>query len=139
MSKATEEKSLLEKDTQIRSSPNDILGLDYGRYKQAMYSLSLSKPSEYFNMREKISESLTEDIITSIYNKIYLLLREGKIGKDNVTGGLFVGYPSNKVNSMALSISSSMETFLNDCIEIVLPANYLELSAKKMVAQTNAL
>ena len=139
MSKATEEKSLLEKDTQIRSSPNDILGLDYGRYKQAMYSLSLSKPSEYFNMREKISESLTEDIITSIYNKIYLLLREGKIGKDSVTGGLFVGYPSNKVNSMALSVASSMEVFLNDCIEIVLPANYLELSAKKMIAQTNAL
>ena len=139
MSKATEEKSLLEKETQIRSSPNDILGLDYNRFKQNMYALSLSKPSEYFTMREKISEALTEDIVTSIYNKIYLLLREGKIGKESVTGGLFVGYPSNKVNSMALSISSSMEVFLNDCIEIVLPANYLELSAKKMIQQTNAL
>ena len=139
MSKSTEEKTNLEKLTEIKSSPNDILGLDYGRYKQAMYSLSLSKPSEYFTMREKISELLTEDIVTSLYNKIYLLLREGKIGEKSVTGDKFVGYPSNKVNSMALSIASSMEVFLNDCIEIVLPANYLELSAKKMIAQTNAL
>ena len=139
MSKSTEEKTKLEQLTEIKSSPNDILGLDYGRFKQSMYALSLSNPSEYFKMREKISEALTEDIVTSLYNKIYLLLREGKIGKDSVTGGLFVGYPSNKVNSMALSIASSMEVFLNDCIEIVLPANYLELSAKKMIAQTNAL
>ena len=65
-----------------------------------MYSLSLSNPSEYFKMREKISESLTEDIVTSLYNKIYLLLREGKIADKSVTGGLFVGYPSNKVNSL---------------------------------------
>ena len=139
MSKATEEKSLLEKATEIKSSPNDILGLDYGRYKQAMYSNSLSHPSDYFKMREKISELLTEDIITSLYNKIYQLLREGKIADKTVTGGLYVGYPSNKVNSMALSIASSMEQFLNQCIEIVLPANYLELSASKMIAQTNAL
>ena len=139
MSKATEEKLLLEKATEIRSSPCDILSLDYNRFKQNMYALSLSNPSEYFKMREKISEALTEDIVTSLYNKIYQLLREGKIADKTVTGGLFVGYPSNKVNSMALSIASSMEVFLNDCIEIVLPANYLELSAKKMIQQTNAL
>ena len=125
MSKSTEEKTKLEQLTEIKSSPNDILGLDYGRFKQSMYSLSLSNPSEYFKMREKISELLTEDIITSLYNKIYLLLREGKIGKDSVTGGLFVGYPSNKVNSMALSVASSMEQFLNQCIEIVRLSNHL--------------
>ena len=138
MSKS-EEKVKLEQLTEIKSSPNDILGLDYGRYKQSMYAMSLSNPSAYFEMREKISTLLTEDIVTSLYNKIYLLLREGKIGKDSVTGDRFVGYPSNKVNSMALSVVSSMEVFLNDCIEIVLPSNYMELSANKMIAQTNAL
>ena len=138
MSKS-EEKVKLEQLTEIKSSPNDILGLDYGRYKQSMYAMSLSNPSVYFEMREKISTLLTEDIVTSLYNKIYLLLREGKIGKDSVTGDRFVGYPSNKVNSMALSVVSSMEVFLNDCIEIVLPSNYMELSANKMIAQTNAL
>ena len=138
MSKS-EEKVKLEQLTEIKSSPNDILGLDYGRYKQSMYAMSLSNPSAYFEMREKISTLLTEDIVTSLYNKIYLLLREGKIGKDSVTGDRFVGYPSNKVNSMALSVVSSIEVFLNDCIEIVLPSNYMELSANKMIAQTNAL
>ena len=139
MSKTTEEKVKLEQLTEIRNSPNDILSLDYGRYKSAMYSHSLSNPANYFEMRGNISVLLTEDIVTSLYNKIYLLLRQGVIGKDSVTGGRFVGYPSNKVNEMALSIAASMEVFLNDCIEIVLPANYLELSASKMIAQTNAL
>ena len=139
MSKSTEEKVKLEQLTEIRNSPNDILSLDYGRYKSSMYSLSLSNPATYFDMRGNISILLTEDIVTSLYNKIYLLLRQGMIGDKSVTGDRFVGYPSNKVNEMALSIAASMEVFLNDCIEIVLPANYLELSANKMIAQTNAL
>ena len=44
MSKS-EEKVKLEQLTEIKSSPNDILGLDYGRYKQSMYAMSLSNPS----------------------------------------------------------------------------------------------
>ena len=132
-------KIAVEKLTEIKSSPNDILGLDYGRYKQSMYAMSLSTPAAYFTMREEISVALTEDIVTSIYNKIYLLLREGKINTKSVTGDRYVGYPSNKVNEMALSVAASMETFLTDCIEIVLPQNYLSLSANKMIAQTNAI
>ena len=58
-------------------------------------------------MREKIRELLTEDIVTSLYNKIYLLLREGKIGDTSVTGNRYVGYPSNKVNSMDLGNENS--------------------------------
>ena len=139
MSKSTPEKVKLEAETQIKSSPNDILGLDYGRYRQSIYALSLTMPAEYFDMRQKISTGLTEDIVTSIYNKIYLLLRQGKIANVSVTGDRFVGYPSNKCNEMALSVASSLEAFLNDCIEIVLPQNYLSLSANKMIAQTNAI
>ena len=139
MSKSTEEKTKLEKITQIKSSPNDILGLDYNRYRQSIYALSLTTPSVYFTMRQDISTALTEDIVTSIYNKIYLLLREGKIGTDSVTGDRFVGYPSNKCNEMALSVASSLENFLCDAIEIVLPQNYLSLAGNKMIQQTNAL
>ena len=128
-----------EKLTEIKSSPNDILGLDYARYKQAMYALSLTTPAAYFAMRETISTELTEDIVTSIYNKIYLLLREGKIAGKSVVDGKYPGFPSNKCNEMSLSVASSLESFLNECIEIILPANYLSLSANKMIAQTNAI
>ena len=58
-------KIAIEKLTEIKSSPNDILGLDYGRYKQSMYAMSLSTPAAYFAMREQISIELTEDIVTA--------------------------------------------------------------------------
>ena len=139
MSKSTEEKLKLENLTEVKSSPLDILGIDYSNYRQSIYSLSISKPSDYFTMRQNISTALTEDIISSIYTRIYSLLREGKVGGVSVTGDRWVGYPSNKTNEMALSVSCSLERFLNDCIEIVLPQNYLSLAGDKMIAQTNAI
>ena len=133
------DKVKLELVHQIRSSPNDLLAIDYARYTQHQYKTSLTTPGLYFEMREKAELALTDAIIGDIFNKIYILLREGKIGDDSVTGGVFVGYPSNLVNEKALSICDSLKKVLNECIEIILPKNNLVLSSQKLIAQTNAL
>ena len=139
MSKADKTKIEAEKLHEIRSSPNDLLGIDYNRYKQSVYKTSLSTPSLYFEMRETAELKLTDAIIGNVFNKIYLLLREGTIDGDSVTGNIFVGYPSNRVNEMALSVCDALQKVLGECIDIILPQNNLVLSSQKLISQTNAL
>ena len=140
MSKSSDAKIEEEQKYQIRSSPNDILSLDYNKYKNSIYALSLSKPSEYFQMREDCENALIDSVLTELYNAIFVVLREGKINKVSITGDRYVGYPSNLVNEICLSITSSLQSFLiNEVLEKLYPANNLSLASAKLIAQNNAV
>ena len=132
----------IEEDSkyQIRSAPSDLLSLDYNKYKNSVYALSLSQPAEYFRLREECENALIDSVLTDLYEKIYTVLREGKINKKSVTDNRFPGHPSNLTNELCLSVTSSLQRFLVDeVLEKLFPANNLSLASSKLIAQNNAV
>ena len=97
-----------------------------------------SNPSAYFDLRTKILQLLTEQIVLDVYEKTYALLRNGKIGTEQVIDSP-PGYPSNKTNELALSISASMNTYLQTVVDLVCPQDFIKLSTQKLIDQQNAI
>ena len=139
MSKSAE-KIKEDKAYEIRSAPSDLLSLDYNKYLNSVYSMSLSSPALYFSTRQKCEDELIDSVLTNLYEKIYTVLREGKINEKSVTGDRYPGHPSNLTNELCLSITSSLQRFLIDeVLEKLFPKNNLSLAGSKMIAQNNAV
>ena len=140
MSKSSDIKIETEARFAIRSSPNDLLSLDYNKYKNSVYALSLAQPSQYFKLREECENALIDSVLTDLYDKIYTVLRDGKINNKTVTDDRFPGHPSNLTNEICLSVTSSLQRFLIDeVLEKLFPANNLSLASAKLIAQNNAV
>ena len=140
MSKSSDIKIETEARFAIRSSPNDLLSLDYNKYKNSVYALSLAQPSQYFKLREECENALIDSVLTDLYDKIYTVLRDGKINNKTVTADRFPGHPSNLTNEICLSVTSSLQRFLIDeVLEKLFPANNLSLASAKLIAQNNAV
>ena len=138
MSKTTKEIIDEQGLTEIKSNPSDILGISYLSHRGKMSKMALVNRSGYFDLRNKILTLLTEEIVLDIYNKTYALLRNGQINTVQVIDSP-VGYPSNKTNELALSISASMNTYLQTVVDIVVPQDFIKLSTQKLIDQQNAI
>ena len=53
--------------TNIISDPNDVVGLQYNKYKSSLYSESWSKPSSYFKLKQDLEDKLKENFVSNIY------------------------------------------------------------------------
>ena len=70
------------------------LGLDYKRVRGDLLALSLSKPSNYYDLRTKVISDVTEAMVQDVYTRFWELLRNGKIGADQLEYAPITG--SNK-------------------------------------------
>ena len=61
----------MEKDKDESINVNDVLGLQYQRYRKSLYSLSLSKPSVYYELQEKVTNEIKERLVSTMYKDIY--------------------------------------------------------------------
>ena len=130
----------MEKDKDESINVNDVLGLQYQRYRKSLYSLSLSKPSVYYELQEKVTNEIKERLVSTMYKDIYDLLRFGKIG----TKSIFElqqsipppGVPSNKVNALAMSITQTLDNFCDELIELILPKSFLSLADGRLRVQS---
>ena len=138
MSKTSKEMIDEQELTQIKSNPTDILGISYSGHRGKMSKMALVNPSGYFDLRTKVLTLLTEQLVLDVYEKTYALLRNGKIGTETVID-YPPSYPSNKTNELALSISASMNTYLQQVVDIVVPQDFIKLSTQKLIDQQNAI
>ena len=133
------------KITDVVSDPNDVLGLQYNKYKNSLYSDSLSKPSEYFKLKGVLEEELKTVLVSNMYKTIYDLLRYGIIdktpmcGKDAAGNERIPGVPSAIVNKMSLQITKTFDDFMDEIIAILMPPNYLELAKNKLIEKSNSV
>ena len=134
--------------TDVKSDPNDILGLQYNKYKNSLYAQSLSKPSEYFDLRGKLEDKLKDKLVTSMFTTIYDLLRYGLIGTECVVGqdsssgtaeNRIPGYPSANVNALSLKITKTFDDFMDEIINILMPPSYMELAKNKTIVKAEAI
>ena len=88
MTKTYAESKVEMEKTNIISDPNDVLGLQYNKYKSSLYSESLSKQSSSFKLKQDLEDKLKANLVSNIYKIVYELLRYGFISGDHVCGYL---------------------------------------------------
>ena len=130
-------KMVKDKDESI--NVNDTLGLQYKSFRKSLYSLSLSKPSVYYELQEKVTNEIKKKMVTSVYKDVYELLRFGKINEKSVFHDTNIpppGLPSTKVNALAMSITQTSDNFCDELIELILPKSFLSLADNRLRVQS---
>ena len=131
--------------TDVKSNPNDVLGLQYNKYKNSLYASSLSKPSEYFKLRGDLEDTLKTELVSNMFTTIYELLRYGTIKGTNVVGvddngsERIPGYPSANVNALSQKITKTFDDFMDEIINILMPPSYMELAKNKTIVKAEAI
>ena len=104
----------MAKDKDESFNVNDNLGLQYKRFRKSLYSLSLSKPSVYYDLQEKVTNQIKTRMVTSVYKDVYELLRFGKINEVSIFHDTNVppcGVPSNKVKESSVCVIDIASSF----------------------------
>jgi len=115
------------------------LGLDYKRVRGDLLALSLSKPSNYYDLRTKVISGVTEKMVEVIYVMFWELLRNGKIERDqiafkNVTNDdvpFIPQLPEHLINQFATKAARTIEDICEEAVALILPDDYLQLSQNR--------
>lgn len=115
------------------------LGLDYKRVRGDLLALSLSKPSNYYDLRTKVIQGVTEQMVEMVYIMVWELLRNGKIGSDQMEyeklGGSKIPFypqlPEHLINQFATKAARTVEDICEEAVSLILPDDYLQLSQNR--------
>ncbi len=123
-------------------NPSNYLGFENKIYKNALYKLAISKPSEFFTLRENVEKSIKVKIIKDMYDNIRTLLSEGRIGNSQII--MIDGYnvppnfPDQKIVEINLGLAETLETALDEIINILIPLDFQSILQSKLTSQGNA-
>ena len=123
-------KYIMSQNFKVETS--NYLGFEYEEYLNELMALAVSKPSDYYKIRAETLKALKTDVITAVYNTYYSLLTEGVINEKNTLGGLKPAYPQQKASQFSLAASKTINEILNSALEIILPANHLDVAKMKL-------
>jgi hypothetical protein len=116
---------------------SDFLGLDYEAYKNELYAMALSTPADYMKLRKETLAVVKNQCIKDIYTQFYNLLSKGQDLNGTQIGTLPPPcYPAQMVSKFALKCARTMDSILEEAIEIILPLNFKELSTKRLEDQS---
>ena len=123
-------------------TPSNYLGFEYEEYKNDLYSLALSKPSEYFKLRKAVVKSVKTDAVGDIYDTFTKILSEGKSndGTDIIieNGNTHrPKFPAQEISKIALKAARTLDDILEDVIDIILPSDFKQLANQRAVKQSN--
>ena len=115
------------------------LGLDYKRVRGDLLALSLSKPSNYYELRTKVITNITEAMVEQTYTMFWQLLRNGKIDSNQldytpITGGnkaFIPQLPEHLINQFATKAARTIEDICEEAVSLILPDDYLQLSQNR--------
>ena len=116
------------------------LGLNYKKVRGDLLATSLSKPQNYYTLRNDIISSMTEAQVFAMYEVVWRCLRNGqkpdgspftyKNATDNVTQ--FVPQvPEHIIGEFASKAAKTIENLMEDIIEQILPDDYLALAQSR--------
>jgi hypothetical protein len=122
---------------------NDVLGINYSAYKTKVYALALSEPSKYYGIREKVVGAMKTAAVKNIYEIIYNFLKDGETGTTGVNLQAMIGakpgYPSSKINEIALGAAESLDAIIEETLKICLPCDYNNLAQQKLTQKGAAI
>ena len=126
-------------DSKFFININNEIGLNYKRVRGSLLALSLSKPSNYYDLRTKIVDKITETSVREIYFSFFNILRNGVIGQEQITYDNLDGRPSpfvpqlpeHLINEFATKCARTIEEMCEECVNLILPEDYLQLSQQR--------
>ena len=126
----------------FRIDTSNYLGIEHSNFKNKLMEIALTTPADYFELREFVLRAVKEQAIKTFYDTIYYVLSEGKLTAASPAGsaagaarraGLFLPkYPKQKITEIALQGAKTMDSIIDDVIEIILPIDYQQLAAQRL-------
>jgi hypothetical protein len=123
-------KYIMSQNFKVETS--NYLGFEYEEYLNELMALAVSTPSKYYEIRAKTLKALKQDVISAVYKTYYDLLTTGTINEVNTLNGLKPAYPQQKASQFSLAASKTINEILNSALEIILPANHLDVAKMKL-------
>lgn len=123
---------------QFELNTNDVLGFDYEMYVSSIRALALSQPAKYFELRRQVLKTVKKDAVGSLYKTFFNVLSKGQdingkeIGLLGSSEAYTPSYPSQKINSFALEVSSDLADHINRVIDIILPDDFEKIASAKL-------
>ena len=117
---------------------SDYLGFQYEEYLNELMSIAVSKPSDYYKMRSETLKQLKQVVVKTVYNTYYGLLTKGEINGTKPLDPLVPHYPQQKASQFALGASKTINDILNSALDIILPANHLDVAKLKLTQKGEA-
>ena len=122
----------------FKVSAKNQLGLDFQKTRSKLLSMALSKPEDYFNLRERVITAITESSVEGAYNAYWDLLTEGKHATGRITWGAAGGggnfephLPESEVNRFALKVANAIKEIAEEAVDEILPMDIDELAKKR--------
>ena len=121
------------------------LGFQHSSYRQAITSLCIGNPKQYYELKSIVYSTLRDSIISALYDNIYSILDSGKLQGGNAIGSSTMGaprlgannliprFPLQQVSSIAIKMCTDMNDHLEVIMNILLP-NKNDLLAKESVS-----
>ena len=147
----------------FRINPANALGIEADQTRSKLIALALSKPENYYKLRDTAVNAITKNLAVMIYDMYWNILTEGLIPemeggenpalgyKDSNVGGAhqlcfpevanspYSGddfkpkIPEKEVNIICSKISDQIRQIARNIIEEIMPMNHLEMAQKKQV------
>jgi len=145
----------------FKINPSNALGIDADETRAKLIALALSKPENYYKLREIAIQAITKNLANITYDLYWDILTEGKVpripgpvagsGYKDVAGGksqlLYPGVapspyadedftpnlPEKEVNMICSKIADQIKQIGRNVIEEIMPMNHLEMAQKKQV------
>ena len=116
----------------FQTDPTNYLGNQYSDHIAAMYALALSEPKKFYTVRAHVTKTLKREIIKDFYAKVFSVLSTAKIGAFYVYGNVGITnaealesyrceYPNQKINELALSFASTIDSMMEEVVDIIMP------------------
>ena len=120
----------------FKVSAKNQLGLDFQKTRAKLLSLALSKPEQYFDLREKVITAITENSVEGAYNAYWDLLTEGKFAGGQLewpdgTGAFKPNLPESEVNRFALKVANAIKEIVEEAVDEILPMDVDKLAKKR--------
>ena len=120
----------------FKVNPKNILGLDARKTKSKLLALALSKPEDYYNLREDVIEKLTSEAVDEIYNVYWSVLTKGIVKGNQIVipGGttpFSPNLPESEVNKFALRVANAIYEISSEAVEAILPLRFRQLAMEQ--------
>jgi hypothetical protein len=124
--------------TSLRLDPSRYLGLEYNKYKSAVYKLALTDAEKYYTLRSKVETELQTNAIKDLYDTIYKVLSEGT-NDIRVDVGVKPNVSLQTINEICLSACETLnEIIQKEVLERLLPIDYNEIMNKRLAEKGQA-
>ena len=119
--------------------PCNFLGNDYEDHVQKILSLSLSNVDRYQTARANVTKILKRELLRNFFKNISSVLSTGKTSEGASIYGTTltpsdypVKYPNQKITDLALGYSKTLDSMMQDIVDIILPKRINHIAEEKL-------